>query len=142
VAADLDGRPCLDARLGDELTLQVLYQSLGSTPVHFAVAIKNRYDQLIFSGGSYTQRLQAPVLEPGAFGVFEITLTCMIEAGAYTFRVTLGASREELNRGMKLDETPWLGPLTIRWDYEAEVAPFLGMFGLPAVTRFKPLRED
>ncbi|PYQ12044.1 MAG: ABC transporter ATP-binding protein [Acidobacteria bacterium] len=142
VAADLDGRPCLDARLGDELTLQVLYQSLGSTPVHFAVAIKNRYDQLIFSGGSYTQRLQPPVLEPGEFGVFEITLTCMIEAGAYTFRVTLGASREELNRGMKLDETPWLGPLTIRWDYEAEVAPFLGMFGLPAVTRFKPLRED
>lgn len=141
VATDAQGRPGLDVELGEELTLEVLYQSLGTRPVHLAVAVKNRYDQLVFSGGSYTQRLQPPVLEPGQFGLFEMTLTCMIEAGAYTFRVSLAASAEELNRGVKLDETPWLGPLTVRWDYEAEVAPFLGMFGLPTVTRFRPLRD-
>jgi hypothetical protein len=30
-----------------------------------------------------------------------------------------------------------VGPITIHWDYEAEQAPFLGMFGLPVEGEFR-----
>ena len=40
-----------------------------------------------------------------------------------------------LNRGTALDSTDWLGPIEIRWDYETDPAPFLGMFGVPITVR-------
>jgi lipopolysaccharide transport system ATP-binding protein len=139
--ADGAGRPTLSVRLGEELTLQVLYQSLDGRPIHLAVALKNRYDQLIFSGGSYTQQLHPPSLRPGEYALFEMTITCTIEAGQYTFRVSLASAGDAPNRGTKLDETPWLGPLVVAFDYEAGAAPFLGMFGLPVLARFKSADE-
>jgi lipopolysaccharide transport system ATP-binding protein len=40
---------------------------------------------------------------------------------------------------MVVDETPWLGPLAIEWDYENQKAPFMGMFGIPCAGRFVSL---
>jgi lipopolysaccharide transport system ATP-binding protein len=134
----LDGerRPTLTAALGDRIAIRVAYESRTSEPIHVAVVLKNRYDQVIFSGGSYTQRVQPPVLLPGQQGWFEMDLTCMIEAGRYTFLVAL-ALAAEANRGTRVDETPWLGPLTVTWDYDALPAPFHGLFGLPSEVRFQ-----
>jgi lipopolysaccharide transport system ATP-binding protein len=36
-----------------------------------------------------------------------------------------------LNGCKRIDETPWLGPIKLEWDYKNKKAPFLGMFGLP-----------
>jgi hypothetical protein len=36
----------------------------------------------------------------------------------------------QLNRGLTLFASPKLGPLTVQWDYESEIAPFYGMLGL------------
>jgi lipopolysaccharide transport system ATP-binding protein len=138
---DAEGRPTLGVTLGQPLTFRVLYQSLGGRPVHVAVAVKNRYDQLIFSGGSYTHQLEPPALRPGEYGCFEMTMDCMIEAGQYTFIVVLSLA-SEVHRGIRIDETPWLGPLSVRWDYDAGPAPFYGLFGVPTVARFRPPGED
>jgi lipopolysaccharide transport system ATP-binding protein len=54
----------------------------------------------------------------------------MLEAGLYSLRVTF-FRHVKPNQGEELDATGWLGPLRISWDYEAEMAPFLGLFGLP-----------
>ncbi len=59
------------------------------------------------------------------------------EAGRYTFQAVLGEGGSyQTNRGRRLDETPWLGPLEIEWDYENKRAPFLGMFGPPVQARY------
>jgi lipopolysaccharide transport system ATP-binding protein len=137
---DREGRPALDVTLGQPLTVRMVYQSLTGRPVHVAVALKNRYDQVIFSGGSYTHRLAPPPLRPGEYGCFEITLDCMIEAGQYTFIVALSLAGEAHN-ALRVDQTPWLGPLSVRWDYDVGPAPFYGLFGLPSVARFRALEE-
>jgi lipopolysaccharide transport system ATP-binding protein len=135
-AVDAAEQPTLVARLGQQLTFRVLYQSLTPRPVHVTITLKNRYDQVVFAGGSFTHRLQPPPLQPGEYGCFEMKMTCMIEAGQYTFRAALTEPGPR-NRGVRLDETPWLGPLSVQWDYEEEAAPFLGMFGLPTAARFR-----
>lgn len=134
-AVDAEGRPALSVALGEPITFRVLYQNLSGRPLHVAVVLKNRYDQVIFSGGSYTHQLQPPSLRPGEHGGFELTVTCMIEAGQYTFLVALALAGAP-NRGVRIDETPWLGPLTVCWDYDTAPAPFHGLFGLPSVARF------
>ena len=103
--------------------------------------IKNRWDQIIYNSGSYNKGIPCPSLLPGECAIFEMQITCMIEAGQYTFCAVLGQEGPEplANRGAIVDKTPWLGPLVIEWDYESRKAPFIGMFGLPSRGRFMPL---
>ena len=136
---DEAGRPALTTRLGKTILVQVIYRTLTPKPVHVSLALKNRYDQVVFVGGSDTHGSVPLNLKPGACGLFEMTLKCMLEAGQYTFRVKLKLTSDLVNRGNPLHETPWLGPLSIRWDYQTKKAPFLGMFGLPHETSFRPL---
>lgn len=136
---DCEGRPSLSTCLGKEMLFQVLFHSLASRPIHVSIAIKNRYDQMIFSGGSYTAGLEPVILREGRYGLFELKVKCMIEAGYYTFKFSLGSPGSDVNRGTQLDETPWLGPLRIQWEYETQKAPFLGMFGLPTIARFRSM---
>jgi lipopolysaccharide transport system ATP-binding protein len=65
----------------------------------------------------------------------------MIEAGQYTFAVKLGRKIGLQNRGVEIDASPWLGPLAVTWDYENQVAPFFGMFGIPSKGRFLDVKE-
>ena len=55
----------------------------------------------------------------------------MLEGGLYSLRVGIGQI-PTVKRGLELDTTDWFGPFRVDWNYEAEQAPFLGMFGLPA----------
>jgi lipopolysaccharide transport system ATP-binding protein len=137
---DTDGQAALDATMGDSLTIRVLYQSLSGRPIHVALALKNRYDQVIFSGGSYTHRLPPAALAAGEYGCFEMKLDCMIEAGQYTFLVALTLA-SDAHRGVRTDETPWLGPISVKWNYDAGPAPFYGLFGLPTAVRFRKPEE-
>jgi lipopolysaccharide transport system ATP-binding protein len=136
---DDTGQPVVAISLGKSITVQVLYCSLTTRPVHVSLALKNRYDQTVFTGGSHTHGSLPLKLKPGEHGLFEMTLACMLEAGDYTFRLKLKVEGSLPNRGTPLHETPWLGPLRVHWDYETQNAPFLGMFGLPHQTRFKLL---
>ena len=95
------------------------------------MAIKNRYDQVVSSFGSYTLGLTVRKPPTNEVSFVKFKMSAMIEAGLYTFRVILAQSGDSANQGLVVDETPWLGPLTISWDYENHRAPFLGMFGIP-----------
>jgi lipopolysaccharide transport system ATP-binding protein len=130
------GFPTMKAQIGDEVKFEVLYQTLIEESVHVHLILKNRFDQIIFSNGSYNKGTLMSSLHKGECAIFEFELTCMIEAGPYTFSVVLGQTGETPNQGVNFDETPWIGPLTIVWDYEREKAPFLGMFGIPTTVRF------
>ena len=60
----------------------------------------------------------------------------MLEAGNYSFCVSLGQPDASGSSGTVIDETPWLGPLQVVWDYHNEIPPFYGMVGLQSEARF------
>lgn len=126
-----DGQPTTRERIGDTVKIQVFFRTPPNETGHINLVIKNRYDQIITSIGSYLMGMEAFSSGDAPCSVLEIELALMLEAGLYSLLVSFGVP-VAANRGEKLDETGWFGPLQIHWDYEMEKAPFLGMFGLPA----------
>jgi len=131
--------PTMKAQIGDVWKVRVLYQIYIEQPIHITIVIKNRFDQVVYCGGTYTLGMELPRLKCRDHAVFEMEITNMIEAGRYTFSIKLGYSLDEANKGIVVDETPWLGPLAVEWDYERKKAPFMGMFGIPCTGRFLSL---
>lgn len=137
-----DNHPTTSAQMTSSLKFQVLYKSFTDQPIHITLALRNRYNHIIHSSGSYTHNIDVPVLKINEFSIFEIELACLIEAGAYTFCLTLGLAFNTPNLGTTLDESPWLGPITVTWDYETKRAPWFGMFGIPTEVRFLSVEES
>lgn len=132
--ADLVGRPTMQVRMGDKLQVGVYFRADASHAGHVTLALKNRYDQIVTSVGSHA--LGMPVLssEGALFAVLRFELDMVLEAGLYSLNVAF-ARLAGANKGELLDETGWIGPVQVCWDYEADPAPFLGMFGIPVVGR-------
>ncbi|MDO9262827.1 MAG: ABC transporter ATP-binding protein [Desulfosalsimonadaceae bacterium] len=130
---DDGGKPAMKVRMGNRLVFEALYQINTTDPLHIALVIKNKYDQVIFSGGTYTLNVDVSNGKSGDVKIFRLEADCFIESGAYTFLVNISETGDLPNRGRNIDSTPWLGPLAVAWDYENERAPFMGMFGLPCV---------
>ncbi|WP_186379665.1 ABC transporter ATP-binding protein [Yersinia mollaretii] len=132
VIEDIVGNATQVIRLGETLRLIVWYQANEVGPVHVSVLIKNAYEQLVNCTSSYT--LGIPMLASTGchLATFTLDLDFNLEAGQYSVMVSLGLAGDQPNQGTILDETPYLGPLTVTWDYAKDSPPFLGMFGVPA----------
>lgn len=129
-----DGQPTTHARIGDTVKMQVFFRTPPGESGHISLIIKNRYDQVVTSIGSYLMGMAACSSGEAPYAELEIELDLMLEAGLYSLMVAYGVPAGA-NHGERLDETGWFGPLQINWDYEMETAPFFGMFGLPARAR-------
>ena len=129
---DQAGQPALTLRIGDTLRTRVLYQVFDERPVHVSVVFKNRMGQTVNCTSTHTLGRSGP-LPRGTLVSIDINVAMALEAGQYTLMVSLGCVAGGTNQGVVLSETPWLGPLTISWDYGAHPPPFMGMFGLPAL---------
>lgn len=138
---DAANRPTMAVNLGGRLDFAVLFQVREPVPAHVAVIVKNRQGQTVYSAGSYNHRLDPPRLASGGRAVFHLSADMMLEAGEYTFSVVLGLVGGNGTQVQKLDASPAIGPLRITWDYEQDRAPFFGMFGLPAASRFETLES-
>jgi lipopolysaccharide transport system ATP-binding protein len=131
-----DGTPTLHANIGHKVTFRVLYQAHQMAQLHLSVVLKNKYDQIVSAMGSNVLRTPLPTLTPGDMAIFELVVCLNLEAGQYSFAVRL-SPLTEIGRSLALiDESPWLGPLEVRWDYHREIPPFYGLVGLPATARF------
>ena len=133
---------CLNSEVGGKLLFRIYYQQYSPKPVHVSLTMKNRYDQVINSTGSYVLGVEPFSVESSDILFFELEVVCNIESGKYTFLAELSYAGEQPNRGVVLNETPWLGPITITWDYENKKAPFLGMFHIPVQGRFDKVSVD
>lgn len=129
-----DGRPLTHARIGDTVIMQVFFRTPPDESGHISLIIKNRYDQVVTNIGSYLLEMVACTSGNFTFAIFEIEIELSLEAGLYSLMVSYGQPIGA-NHGKSIDCTDWFGPLQVDWDYEAEKAPFLGMFGLPAAGR-------
>jgi lipopolysaccharide transport system ATP-binding protein len=139
---DADDRDVTAARIGSFLRVRVYVRQTDPVPgLRIAVTLKNRMDQVISAQSSAMLGLEAIAIDESAYAVVEFEVHLQIEAGLYSFRVQI--SRPNLaNRGDVLEATPWIGPLHVQWDYEAEPAPFLGMFGIPMAVKSWRAEDD
>jgi lipopolysaccharide transport system ATP-binding protein len=133
---DGDGLPSMKGRIGETLVFKMYYRVNTSGPLHASISIKNRFDNLIACNGTYLNDLEPQILPEGSDGLVVFKLTCDMEAGLYTIHFSLSSPGLLPNRATIVDETPWLGPLVVEWDYENKKAPFLGMFALPVSCSF------
>jgi lipopolysaccharide transport system ATP-binding protein len=134
VVEDAFGTKVLAVRIGETIRFKVWYQADEVAPVHVSVVLKNRYDQVVNCTSSYSLGLEMPSSLGRNVASFALDLKMQLEAGQYSLQVSLGSVGSQQNQGRSLDETPWLGPLTLSWDYSSSAPPFYGMFGLPAQT--------
>lgn len=142
VIEDITGSATQMVQIGERLRLVVWYQANEEEPVHVSVLLKNAYEQLVNCTSSYT--LGTPMLANTDcnLATFTLDLDINLEAGQYSVMVSLGLIGDQPNQGTILDETPYLGPLTVRWDYSVCAPPFLGMFGVPAQAYSPVLYQD
>lgn len=133
---DAHGQATTTFRLGDTLHMKVAYRPARHVPTHVTAVLRNKYDQVVTSIGSSHLRLAAPRPdELSSVAIFNLRLKLSLEAGNYSVMVGLGHPISA-NHGENLDLTPPFGPISVQWDYEHEVAPFLGMVGLEAQASF------
>lgn len=133
---DGDGLPSMKAVIGESVQFKIYFRVNRSTPLHASVSIKNRFDNLISCNGTYLNDLEPRVLPEGTVGMVVFNIKCDLEAGAYTLHFSLSSPGTLPNRATTIDESPWLGPFSVEWDYENKKAPFLGMFDLPVSCSF------
>jgi lipopolysaccharide transport system ATP-binding protein len=139
---DANGSPTMKVLMGEKLTLKVLYQKYSDKPLHIHVVFKNKLNQVIFSTGTYTLNIDVSSVKKDESAVFELVLDFMVEAGEYMFMVKIAEASPIPNRGIVVDSSPWLGPLTVQWDYEHNRAPFFGMFGVPCKGKIELISND
>jgi len=127
-----EGKPSEKIIMAQKVKIKILVMSLIQQNYYLSVAFKNRYDQVINTTTSYLGGSQYIKMDPREIVELEFCFDLNIEAGQYSYQIILAKQNEFCNKGPSIDETPWLGPLEIIWDYETQKAPFLGMFGIPA----------
>ena len=126
----------MSVKLGEVATIKTLFINLSNEPVHVTVTIKNKHGHVVTALGSHTLQTPLPKTNNDEKVLFEIRLKLSLEAGEYTFSVSLGNPYVNGQAGLLLDESPWLGPIRIDWNYQDKVPPFYGMVGLEAESEF------
>lgn len=126
-----DGQPTSHAKIGDSIKVRIVFRTPEGESGNISLIMKNRYDQIVSNVGSHRIGIPACTSNRALFSILEVELDLMLEAGLYSLMVSYGHP-VAANRGNRIEETDWFGPLQISWDYEMEIAPFLGMFGVPA----------
>lgn len=129
-----DGQPTTHARIGDTVTIQVYFRTPPDESGHISLIIKNRFDQIVTNIGSYLMGMDACSSGNLLFAIFEFAVDLKLEGGLYSLMLSYGHPLG-ISHGKLIDDTGWLGPLQIDWDYANERAPFLGMFCLPVRAR-------
>jgi lipopolysaccharide transport system ATP-binding protein len=131
-----DGRPTTSFRMGETIRVVAAYRPSPGAPTHVSVTIRNKFDQVVTSLGSAGLSVAPPAAAAAQVAIFELEVGLRLEAGNYSVSVSLGRLLGA-NRGEYVDASPAAGPISIHWDYEQELAPFLGMFGPLATVRFR-----
>ena len=121
--------PSMHARIGETIHVRVYFNAPPDENGHIVITIKNRFNQTVTVSGTRQIGLGA-CSSVGGFGVLDLSIDLMLEAGLYSFMISYGIPNRA-NGGQRIDDTGWLGPIQVSWDYETDVAPFLGLFGLP-----------
>jgi lipopolysaccharide transport system ATP-binding protein len=132
---DLSGEHLTKTCLGATIVVRVSFRKQGSgLPLAIMLMLKNKYDQIIFSTGSRLLGVDIADDHSASAVAFELELDMMLEAGLYSCNVVC-TDQPSLTEAGTREETGWIGPLQVHWNYEDTAPPFYGMFGLPTRSR-------
>ena len=126
-----DGEPSSSFPLGGKVIVRVAYLVKSDKPIHVAVEITNRMGWLITCIGTYSRGMNPCLATIGNGRICDIALDLAVESGEYSVKVSLALEHDSPNLGTVVDSTPPLGPLRVLWDYSKDIAPHLGLVGLP-----------
>ena len=98
--------------------------------------LKNKNDLVVTAVGSLNYEVERPKLNEGDEAIFELKINMSIEAGDYTFSMSINQPDQSQTSGIIIDETPWIGPIKIYWNYEKYVPPFFGICGMQSSISF------
>ena len=124
-------QPALSFRMGDRATVRVAYRVAGEVPVHVSVEITNRLGLLVTCVGTYSRQIDVNGELGDPWRICDISLALDVEAGEYSVGVVLATVNAAANLGAVVDRAPPLGPIRVNWDYSNDIAPHLGLVGLP-----------
>lgn len=134
-----DGESTPVHTLGSHITIEAWFlTSPQDRDLIIGLAIKNRYDQTVTSVNSSMLGCHGISHSGNTLRCFAFELDLFLEGGEYSLRLGLNRPPESGETGhQSLDSTDWFGPITVRWDYQNDAAPFFGMFGLPMTGRLR-----
>lgn len=133
------GQDTLSFRMGDRMIVQLLIESfVNYISPNVSVIVRDRFDKVVFCGGSYLKGIDPPKLHKNQQAFCKIELELGIEAGEYTINFTLGKPLEsEPNKGVCFHRTARIGPILVKWEYSQKRAPFLGAFNIPCCFQYQ-----
>ena len=134
-------QPALSFRMGDQASVRVAYRVTGEAPVHVSVELTNRLGLLVTCVGTYSRQIDVNSNSGDPWRICDISLTLDVEAGEYSVGVVLATVNVAANLGAVVDRAPPLGPLRVNWDYGNDIAPHLGLVGLPYQVAFRAAGE-
>jgi len=134
---DSNDRPVSSFSIGETMKISVAYQIKPKIEASISIGLHNQFDQLCTVTGSHHLNATPPETDdPNKIIVFSLSIKMLLEAGNYSIVVTLGKAIKP-NIGDRIHRSPPIGPVMVTWDYENEIAPFLGQVGLPASCKFE-----
>jgi len=129
---DAAGKDTFRVLMGETLSFHVLLEAHEEVAAPRAgIRFHDRFNNLVFSAGSFQVGCPLPPLEPGQRLVVRFDVTMDVEPGQYTFG--LGASEpaaDQPNAGLALDRIDVLGPVIVGIVRE-NIRPFYGAARLP-----------
>ena len=131
---DESGLPSTRFKIGESAVVLIAYVSDLVRDCHAGLSIRNKFGEVVSTTGSYfcgtALPLRSSLSAEANVVICELRLELMLESGQYSLVASCGATTLP-NRGTLLDSTPPIGPIDISWNYDRDIAPFLGKFGLP-----------
>ncbi|MES2935169.1 MAG: ABC transporter ATP-binding protein [Pseudomonadota bacterium] len=128
---DSAGEHTTSVRLGASIVIRIYLRSDHSgMPLSIGLMFKNKYDQIIFSTNNRLLGIEILDGVDQSITIFEFDLDMTIEGGLYALKIICSnptATSDSNDR----EESGWIGPIKVNWDYKSSPAPFLGMFGIP-----------
>lgn len=127
---DEKGNSITFVKMESRIKIKVHFKSRCKEQVHVHLVIKNKYDQIITAVGSFNLKIPLPTLNIEQEAIFELEIQMSMEAGDYALCASLGQPLVDGTSGELIDETPWLGPFQVSWNYNEEVPSFYGLAGM------------
>lgn len=117
-------------KMASSATVLLHVKTTETVAPHLHIEIKNKHDQIVTSLGTLGMGIARPATGTEDELHFSFNLKLSIEAGNYSLRAYIVKPSGDGTTGEVVDETPWLGPIEVFWNYGEELPPFAGMFGM------------
>ena len=133
---NIGGEAVTAASIGETLVFKVRYFDNECEKAHVMLTLHNRNNQVVTAQGTYTHHVAPPQAMRDRIFQIQFQVVCNLEAGEYSFTFTL-ADSQRINAGTVIHETPRLGPMSLKWDYQLNIPPFLGLCGIPMAIQYE-----